>query len=78
MQTFFVEIKCMLGKTYAVASALADREIASEIYSIAGDYDILAKFHVDSDVDIGHFIGQKVQTIEGIADTRTIIAFKAF
>ena len=24
MQTFFVEIKCALGKTYAVASALAE------------------------------------------------------
>ncbi|MFT0890791.1 Lrp/AsnC ligand binding domain-containing protein [Pseudochelatococcus sp. G4_1912] len=78
MQTFFVEIKCQLGQTYAVASALADREIASEIYSIAGDYDILAKFHVDMTVDIGHFVGNKVQTIPGIADTRTIIAFKAF
>lgn len=78
MQTFFVEIKCQLGRTYAVASALADREIASEIYSIAGNYDILAKFHVDADVDIGHFVGEKVQTIDGIADTRTIIAFKAF
>jgi hypothetical protein len=29
MQTFFVEIKCALGKTYAVASALAEAEIAS-------------------------------------------------
>lgn len=78
MQTFFVEIKCQLGQTYTVASALADLEIASEIYSIAGDYDILAKFHVDSDVDVGHFVGEKVQTIAGIADTRTVIAFKAF
>lgn len=78
MQTFFVEIKCQLGQTYAVARALADREIASEIYSIAGDYDILAKFHVDSSVDVGHFIGDNVQTIAGIADTRTVIAFKAF
>lgn len=78
MQTFFVEIKCRLGQTYTVASTLADREIASEIYSIAGDYDILAKFHVEAAVDIGHFVGEKVQTIDGIADTRTIIAFKAF
>ncbi|MGI6244461.1 MAG: Lrp/AsnC ligand binding domain-containing protein [Pseudochelatococcus sp.] len=78
MQTFFVEIKCRLGKTYDVASALADREIASEIYSIAGDFDILAKFHVDAGVDIGHFVGEKVQTIDGIADTRTVITFKAF
>ena len=44
MQTFFVEIKCKLGKTYPVASALADREIASEIYSTAGNYDPMVKF----------------------------------
>jgi DNA-binding Lrp family transcriptional regulator len=78
MQTFFVEIKCALGRTYEVASALAEAEIASEIYSIAGNYDILAKFYVEADIDIGHFVGHKVQIIPGIADTRTIIAFKAF
>jgi len=32
MQTFFVQIKCGLGRTYDVASALAEAEIASEIY----------------------------------------------
>ncbi len=78
MQTFFVEIKCALGRTYAVASALAEAEIASEIYSIAGDYDVLAKFYVDEDTDIGRFIGEKVQIIDGIVDTKTIITFKAF
>jgi DNA-binding Lrp family transcriptional regulator len=78
MQTFFVKIKCQLGKTYSVATALADAEIASEIYSVAGEYDILAKFHIDNDVDIGHFVGEKVQTITGIQDTRTMITFKAF
>jgi DNA-binding Lrp family transcriptional regulator len=78
MQTFFVEIKCALGRTYEVASVLAEAEIASEIYSIAGNFDILAKFYVERDVDIGHFVGQKVQIIPGIVDTRTIITFKAF
>lgn len=78
MQTFFVEIKCRLGKTYDVASRLADSEIASEIHSVAGNFDILAKFHIDDTVDIGHFVGEKVQTIPDIVDTRTIIAFKAF
>jgi DNA-binding Lrp family transcriptional regulator len=78
MQTFFVEIKCALGKTYAVASALAEAEIASEIYSIAGNYDILAKFYVSKETDIGHFVGEHVQVIPGIVDTRTIITFKAF
>ncbi|MBV1703540.1 MAG: Lrp/AsnC ligand binding domain-containing protein [Hyphomicrobiales bacterium] len=78
MQTFFVEIKCRLGRTYDVASALAEAEIASEIHSIAGDRDILAKFYVEDGVDIGHFVGEKVQRIDGILDTKTVIAFKAF
>ena len=78
MQTFFVEIKCALGRTYEVASALAELEIASEIYSIAGNYDVLAKFYVEADVDIGQFVGHRVQIIPGIVDTRTIITFKAF
>jgi len=78
MQTFFVEIKCALGRTYEVANALAEAEIASEIYSVAGDHDILAKFYVSEEVDIGHFVGEKVQGIPGIVDTRTIITFKAF
>jgi DNA-binding Lrp family transcriptional regulator len=78
VQTFFVEIKCALGKTYQVANALAEAEIASEIHSIAGHYDILAKFYVPRETDIGHFVGENVQVIPGIVDTRTIIAFKAF
>jgi DNA-binding Lrp family transcriptional regulator len=78
MQTFFVEIKCALGKTYEVAKQLADAEIASEIYSISGRFDIMAKFYVDDGIDIGHFVNEKVQTIPGIQDTHTIITFKAF
>jgi DNA-binding Lrp family transcriptional regulator len=78
MIPFFVQIKCELGKAYQVANALAEAEIASEIYSTAGDYDLLVKFYVDADTDIGHFINEKVQTLPGVKDTYTIITFKAF
>jgi DNA-binding Lrp family transcriptional regulator len=78
MVPFFVQIKCHLGKSYEVASKLADAEIASEIYSTAGEFDLLAKFYVETGTDIGHFVNQQVQTIPGIQDTRTIITFKAF
>ena len=43
MVPFFVQIKCKLGQSYTVANALAEAEIASEIYSTAGDYDLLVK-----------------------------------
>jgi DNA-binding Lrp family transcriptional regulator len=78
MVPFFVQIKCKLGQSYAVANDLADAEIASEIYSTAGDFDLLVKFYVEPGTDIGHFVNEKVQTIPGIQDTRTIITFKAF
>jgi DNA-binding Lrp family transcriptional regulator len=74
----FVQFKCKLGQSYAVANALAEAEIASEIYSTAGHYDLLVKFYVDNATDIGHFVNEKVQVIPGIQDTHTIITFKAF
>ena len=47
MTPFFVLIKCKLGCTYDVANGIADAEIASEIYSTSGDFDLLVKFYVD-------------------------------
>ncbi|MCB1509038.1 MAG: Lrp/AsnC ligand binding domain-containing protein [Hyphomicrobiaceae bacterium] len=78
MQTFFVQIKCQLGRTYEVAQALADSEIASEIYSTAGNFDVIAKFYIPQGEDIGRFVAERVQTIPGIQDTHTILTFKAF
>ena len=78
MRAFFVQIKCELGKSYEVATAIADAEIASEIYSTAGGYDLLVKFYLDEAQDIGHFVAEKIQKIPGTRDTYTIITFRAF
>ena len=78
MKALFVQIKCELGKAYDVANALVDAEIASEVYSTAGDFDLLVKFYIDDATDLGHFVTESVQRIPGIKDTRTIITFKAF
>jgi len=78
MQCFFVEFQCELGQAYAVADELASREIVSEVYSTSGDFDILAKFYVDEDVDIGHFVAENIHDIAGIVRTHTILTFKAF
>lgn len=78
MVPFFVQIKCQLGRSYEVANAIADAEIASEIYSTAGEFDLLVKFYVTEGTDIGHFVNQQVHSVPGIQDTRTLITFKAF
>jgi DNA-binding Lrp family transcriptional regulator len=78
MRAFFVQIKCELGKSYDVATAIADAEIASEIYSTAGGWDLLVKFYLKEDEDVGQFVSNRIQTIPGIRDTYTLITFKAF
>jgi len=78
MKTFFVQFKCDLGRAYEVANALVEAEIASEVYSTAGDYDLLAKFYIDDGVDVGHFVNERIQVIPGIRDTFTTVAFRAF
>lgn len=78
MTPFFIMIKCKLGASYEVASKIVDAEIASEVYSTAGDYDLLVKFYVEPSTDIGHFVNEKVHSIAGIVDTKTIATYKAF
>ncbi len=78
MRAYFVQIKCDLGKAYQVASAIADSEVASEIYSTAGGYDLLIKFYLGEGDDVGRFIATKIQSVPGVRDTYTIVTFKAF
>lgn len=78
MKAFFVQIKCELGKAYEVARAIADAELASEVYSTAGEFDLLVKFYIEDGGDVGHFVNEKIQILPGIRDTRTIVTFRAF
>jgi DNA-binding Lrp family transcriptional regulator len=79
MRTIFINVKCALGKAYAVAdAAILEVEQVSEVHSISGQYDLLMKCYLDDSVDIGHFVNEKVQTPPGVRDTFTTIAFKAF
>ncbi len=79
MQTIFIMIKCELGRAYQVADqAVQSVEQVSEVYSTSGEYDLLVKCYLPEDADIGHFVTETVQTLDGVKDTFTLIAFKAF
>ncbi len=79
MQPVFVLVKCKLGKAYTVAESISDElEEASEVYSISGQFDLLAKFYLSENQDVGHFVTEKLQTLPDIADTQTIVTFKVF
>ncbi len=78
MQTIFVQLKCDLSKAYESAAELVERDSVSEVFSISGQYDLLAKCYLDDSEDIGRFIESQVHSIPGIRDTHTTIAFNAF
>ena len=79
MHPIFVFIKCELGRTYDVAAHITDEiEEISELHSVSGRYDLLAKFYVREGDDIGRFICDRLQATPGIRETFTINTFNAF
>jgi len=78
MRAVFVQLQCQPGKTYDVADELFKREIASELYSTSGDYDLLMKIYIEDGVDIGKFINDNVANVSGIMRSLTTLTFKAF
>lgn len=79
MQTIFVLVKCQLGQAYRVADAAVQQVTdVSEVHSVSGQYDLLMKCHLPADTDIGRFVTEQIQPLDGVRDTFTLIAFKAF
>ncbi len=78
MTALFVQIRCRPGTAYAVADAIALREIHSELYSTSGEFDLLLKLYPPDDADIGKFINDNLLDIDGIERTLTTLTFKAF
>jgi DNA-binding Lrp family transcriptional regulator len=79
MRAIFVQVKCEMGQAYKVARACVDTiQELSEIYSTSGQYDLLGKFYLEPQQDTGLFVTEKIQTIQGVKDTYTLITFNAF
>lgn len=79
MRAIFVMIKCEMGQAYRVAREAADSiPQMSELFSTSGQYDLLGKFYLEPDQDVGLFVTDKVQRLAGVKDTYTLITFNAF
>jgi DNA-binding Lrp family transcriptional regulator len=78
MRCVFVQFRCTPGKTYAVATAIYDREVVSELYSTSGDYDLIAKVYIPEEEDVGRFLSERLFDVPDIIRTLTTMTFKAF
>jgi DNA-binding Lrp family transcriptional regulator len=78
VQTIFVMVKAEMGRAYDVAQGAVEIEGVSEVHSVSGQYDLILKCYLDPGIDAGHFVTGSIQTLPGVRDTFTLIAFKAF
>ena len=79
MKTIFVNVKCDLGRAYKVAEeAVETIPEVSEVFSVSGQYDLLMKCYLPDEMDVGHFVVERLQRLPGVKDTFTTMAYKAF
>ena len=78
MVTAFVLIRAELRRTATLATELADVPGVAEVYSTAGDADIVAVVRVAEQEDLADVVAGRLAEHEGILETRTLIAFRAY
>ena len=78
MVTAIVLIKTRHGQIKNVAEALAETLEISEVYSVGGNYDLVAILRVKSNDDIATLVTERMVDIDGIESTETMIAFKTY
>jgi DNA-binding Lrp family transcriptional regulator len=61
-----------------VAQAIADLEGVSEVYSVAGDADLVAVVRVREFEQIAEVIAGRINKVPGVLETDTHIAFRAY
>jgi len=78
MVTSIILIHVERTKINDVAEQLAEMEGISEVYSVSGNYDLVAIARVPSNDDLANLVTKKLLSIESILKSETMLAFKAF
>ena len=60
------------------AQAIADIDGVGEVYSCAGDVDLIATVQVSTHEDLADLIPGKIGKVPGVLDTVTHIAFRSY
>ncbi len=74
----FVLIDGAPARVADLAVELAEIEGVSEVYSVAGHADIVAVVRVRRHEDLADVVTRHISRLEGVVDTRTLIAFQAY
>ncbi|MGY1835507.1 Lrp/AsnC family transcriptional regulator [Blastococcus sp. SYSU DS0510] len=78
MITAIVMIDAATDSIGEVAQAVAELEGVSEVYSVAGEADLIAIVRVREFEQVAEVIAGRINKVPGVVDTDTHIAFRAY
>ena len=78
MITAIVMISASVDQIPEVAQRIADLDGVSEVYSVAGDVDLVAMVRVRRHEEIADVIAGRIDKVQGVRETQTHIAFQAY
>lgn len=78
MVTAIILIETERARTIAVGEALADVEGISEVYTVAGRYDLVAMVRVGRNEDLADLVTGRLRDLDGIESTETLISFRTW
>jgi DNA-binding Lrp family transcriptional regulator len=78
MITAIVLIQGERDKLPETAEAIADVPGVAEVYSVAGDYDLVAIIRVKEHEQLADVVTKNLLRMDGIIRTNTLIAFKSY
>jgi DNA-binding Lrp family transcriptional regulator len=73
-----VLIQCEIDEIPEAAQAIADIEGVSEVYSVAGEFDLVAIVRVAGHEDLAQVIPGGIARVDGVVRTETLIAFQVY
>lgn len=78
MITTIVMVSVESDKIPEVATAIADLDGVSEVYSVAGDVDLIAVVRVREFDAIAEIVAGRLSKVPGVLHTDTHVAFRAY
>lgn len=78
MITAFVLIQTDSKRIPESAQEISEIEGISEVYSVTGDFDLIAVARVDRHEDLADVIADRLSKVQGVVETTTQIAFRSY
>ena len=78
MITAIVNINAAVDRIPEVAQAIADLPGVTEVYSVAGDVDLVAMVRVRRHEELADVIAGRLNKVDGVLSTQTLIAFQSY